>query len=116
MNQLENSNWDNLYSRSGLHVVSKAFSISKNTGAVDILLLKFWWRDQPDSYIEVLYCDLRENLTDLCLVSFFPRCVFGLFCQLICWTESQRCALNTVNLIADDFVNSVSNEVITNAI
>jgi hypothetical protein len=30
-----------LYSRPGYHVVSKAFSISKNTAAVNILLLKF---------------------------------------------------------------------------
>jgi hypothetical protein len=35
-----NSSSDNLYSKPGCHVVSKAFSISKNTAAVDILLLK----------------------------------------------------------------------------
>jgi hypothetical protein len=37
---IENFNLDNLYSKPGCHVVSKAFSISKNTSAVDILLLK----------------------------------------------------------------------------
>jgi hypothetical protein len=37
---VENSNLDNLYIKAGCHVVSKAFSISKNTTAVDILLLK----------------------------------------------------------------------------
>jgi hypothetical protein len=36
-----NCNFDNLYSKPGCHVVSKAFSTSKNTAAVDILLLKF---------------------------------------------------------------------------
>jgi hypothetical protein len=33
--------FDNLYSKPGCYVVSKAFSISKNTAVVDILLLKF---------------------------------------------------------------------------
>jgi hypothetical protein len=37
---VENSNFDNLYSRPECHVVSKAFSMCKNTTAVDILLLK----------------------------------------------------------------------------
>jgi hypothetical protein len=30
-------NLDNLYSKPGCHVVSKAFSLSKNTAAVDML-------------------------------------------------------------------------------
>jgi hypothetical protein len=38
---VQNCNSDSLYSRPGCHVVSKAFSMSKNTAAVDILLLKF---------------------------------------------------------------------------
>jgi hypothetical protein len=33
--------FDSLYSKPGCHVVSKAFSVSKNTAAVDTLLLKF---------------------------------------------------------------------------
>jgi hypothetical protein len=33
-------NFDNLYIKPRCHVVSKAFSISQNTAAVDILLLK----------------------------------------------------------------------------
>jgi hypothetical protein len=37
---LENSIVDNLYNKSGFHKVSKAFSMSRNTVAVDILLLK----------------------------------------------------------------------------
>jgi hypothetical protein len=37
---VENSNLDNLYSKPEYHVVSKAFSMSKNTANVDILLLK----------------------------------------------------------------------------
>jgi hypothetical protein len=36
----EKYNFDSLYSKPGCHVVSKAFPISKNTAAVDILLLK----------------------------------------------------------------------------
>jgi hypothetical protein len=36
-----NCNFDILYGRPECHVVSKAFSMSKNTAAVDILLLKF---------------------------------------------------------------------------
>jgi hypothetical protein len=38
MTLVENSHSDNLYSRPECHVVSKAFSISKNTATVDILL------------------------------------------------------------------------------
>jgi hypothetical protein len=37
---VQNSNLDNLYSKLECHVVSKAFSMSKNTAAVEILLLK----------------------------------------------------------------------------
>jgi hypothetical protein len=40
MRLLGNWNSDSLYSRPVCHVVSKAFSISKITAAVDILLLK----------------------------------------------------------------------------
>jgi len=36
----ENCNWDNLYNKPWSHV-SQAFSISMNTAAVDVLLLKF---------------------------------------------------------------------------
>jgi hypothetical protein len=36
----ENSNFGNFYSKPECHVVSKTFSMSKNTVAVDILLLK----------------------------------------------------------------------------
>jgi hypothetical protein len=38
---VENYNSDSLYSRPWCHVVSKAFTMSKNIAAVDILLLKF---------------------------------------------------------------------------
>jgi hypothetical protein len=37
---VKNCNSDSIYSRPGCHVVSKAFSMSKNTAAVDLLLLK----------------------------------------------------------------------------
>jgi hypothetical protein len=37
---IEISNLDSLYSKPACHVVSKAFSMPKNTAAVDILLLK----------------------------------------------------------------------------
>lgn len=37
---VENSNLDNLYSMTACRIVSKAFSVSKSTAAVDILLLK----------------------------------------------------------------------------
>jgi hypothetical protein len=42
---VENSNLDNLYNKPKCHVVSKAFSISKNTAAVQILLfnLRVTW-------------------------------------------------------------------------
>jgi hypothetical protein len=75
----ENSNSDNLYSRPESHVVLKAFSTSKNIAAVDILLLKFMVMWSPASYIEVSYCELLENQTDLHLVSSFPQWIFGLF-------------------------------------
>jgi hypothetical protein len=38
---VENVNSDNSYSKPRYHVLSNGFSISKNTAAVDILLLKF---------------------------------------------------------------------------
>jgi hypothetical protein len=38
---IDNFSLDNLYSKPRCHVVSKAFSISKNTAAVDMLLLKY---------------------------------------------------------------------------
>jgi hypothetical protein len=41
MRLIGNCNTDSLYSRSWCHVASKAFSMSKNIAAVDILLLKF---------------------------------------------------------------------------
>jgi len=34
----ESCNFDNLYNKPGCHVVSEAFSVSKNTAAMDILL------------------------------------------------------------------------------
>jgi hypothetical protein len=37
----EKMNSDNLYSKPRCHVVSKAFSIFKNTVAIDVLLLMF---------------------------------------------------------------------------
>jgi hypothetical protein len=37
---VENSNLDHLYSKPECHVVSKGFSMSKNTAAEDIFLLK----------------------------------------------------------------------------
>jgi hypothetical protein len=76
MRLVENSTSDNLYSRPECHVVSKGFSIPKNTAASTY----YWWnlgsRDRPASYIEVSYCYLLESQTDLHLVSFFPQCVF----------------------------------------
>jgi hypothetical protein len=41
MSLAKNSNSENLYSKPECHVVLKAFSISKNTAAINILLLKF---------------------------------------------------------------------------
>jgi hypothetical protein len=38
---IENFSSDNLYNKPRCHAVSMAFSITKNTAAVDILLLKF---------------------------------------------------------------------------
>jgi hypothetical protein len=38
---IENFNSDNLCSKPMCHVISKAFSVSKNTGAIDMILLKF---------------------------------------------------------------------------
>jgi hypothetical protein len=78
LNNVKNSNSDNLYSRPECHVGSKDFSISKNIAAVGI----YCWNlgcDPPASYTEVSYCELLEGRTDLQLVSFFPQCVFGLF-------------------------------------
>jgi hypothetical protein len=81
-----NSNLLNLYSKPGCHVVSKVFSISKNTAAVDILLLKLrvtWsvslihcsvvlWRARKPNWHA-----LRRPLSSMCLWSIF-RTMFSI--------------------------------------
>jgi hypothetical protein len=71
---VDNSNSDTLYSRPECHIVSKALSISKNTAAVDTLLLKFWvtWS------ASLIHWSV-ESQKDVHLISFIPQCVFGLF-------------------------------------
>jgi hypothetical protein len=59
----ENSNFDNLYSRPECHVVSKAFSMSKNTAAVYISLLKLRVTCPLASLIAVSCCDGHGTLT-----------------------------------------------------
>jgi hypothetical protein len=49
---IKNFNLENPYSKPRCHVVSRAFSISKNTTAVDVLLLKFkiTWSVKPYTF------------------------------------------------------------------
>jgi hypothetical protein len=77
---IENANLDNLYSKPGCHVVSKAFSISKNTAAVDILLLKLsvTWSVSL-IHCSVVCCDVHGNQTGIQYAGLFPQCAFGLF-------------------------------------
>jgi hypothetical protein len=49
---VENSNSDNIYSKPECHMGSKAFSMSKNTAAVDILLLKL----RVTWSVSLIYC------------------------------------------------------------
>jgi hypothetical protein len=60
---IENYNCDNFYSRPECHVVSKAFSITKNTAAVDILLLKFSvaWSASLIHWSVVLWSAEKQN-------------------------------------------------------
>jgi hypothetical protein len=85
MRLIENCNSDSLYTRSrpGCHVVSKAFSMSKNIAAVDICYLNSERRDPLASHLGVSCCDAHGNQTDLRLASFFPKCVYELFLELI---------------------------------
>jgi hypothetical protein len=62
---VENSNLDNLYSKPDCHAVSKAFLTSKNTAAIDILLLKLRARCPLSSYIAVSCCDVHGS--QICL-------------------------------------------------
>jgi hypothetical protein len=66
----ENSNLGSLYSKPVGHAVSTAFSISKNTAAVDILLskLRVTWSASP--YVEESCCDAHESQTELHLATF----------------------------------------------
>jgi hypothetical protein len=73
-------NLHNLYSKPRCHVVSKAFSISKNTAAVDLLFLKFevmwsaslihssavlWWERKSH------WLALSRSLSSMCLWTIF---------------------------------------------
>jgi hypothetical protein len=51
---VENFNLDSLYSKLGCHVVSKAFSMSKNTAAVHSLLLKL----RVTWSVSLIYCNV----------------------------------------------------------
>jgi hypothetical protein len=52
----EKSNFDTLYSKPVCHVVSKAFSISKNTAAVDMLLkLRVTWS------VSLIHCRMTKT-------------------------------------------------------
>jgi hypothetical protein len=63
MSLVENSNSDSLYSRPECHILSKAFSRSKTTAAVDILLLKFMvmWSASLIHWSLVLWCAWKPN-------------------------------------------------------
>jgi hypothetical protein len=75
---VQNSNLDSLYSNPKCHVMSKTFSISKNTADVDTLLLKFS-RGPEASYITMSCCDVHGNQTSLHYTDIFLECAFGLF-------------------------------------
>jgi hypothetical protein len=90
----ENSNLVNLYSKPDFHEVSKAFSISKNTAAVDILLLKLrvtWFVSRRHCSV-VLCCVRKPNwlvrvlsspLSSICFWKIF-KLLFRIVCQS--WT------------------------------
>jgi hypothetical protein len=75
-------NLDILYSKVRCHVISKVFSISKNTAALDMLLLKFkltWsvslihrnvvlWRARKQTWLV-----LRRHLSPVCLLTIFRK-------------------------------------------
>jgi len=76
----EKCNFNNLYSKPGCHAVSKAFSIFKNTAAVDILLLKLrvTWSVNFVHWSVVLWRARKPNwfvfsklLTSRCLWTIF---------------------------------------------
>jgi hypothetical protein len=84
--RIQSVQWD-LHSRPGCHVVSKAFSISKDTPAFDISLLKLW-RDPLETYTVslVLWCATKPHwlafskfLSSMCLWAIcrisFSKCL-----------------------------------------
>jgi hypothetical protein len=64
----EKGDLGSLYNKPGCKVVLKAFSVSKNNAAVDILLGS---RGPQASYIEVSCSDAHEDQIDLQVGSFF---------------------------------------------
>jgi hypothetical protein len=95
----EKWNSDSLYSKPGCYVVSNAFSISKNSAAVDILLLKFkvTW---SVSCIEASCCDVHESQTWTDLVCYFLQCANGLYLR---WLFQTVCSLWMGNLWVSSF-------------
>jgi hypothetical protein len=65
INMVKNSNLHNLHSKPECHVVSKAFSMFKNTVAIDILLLKLRVTGSVRLIHAVLCCDMHGNDTGL---------------------------------------------------
>jgi hypothetical protein len=75
MSLVKNSYFDHLYSRPECHLVSKALSISKNTAALNILLLKFmvmwstrliYWSDILCSALKPNWLTFSEFLSSVC--------------------------------------------------
>jgi hypothetical protein len=80
MRLVENYNSDNLCSRPECHVLSEAFSISKNTAAVDIFLLKFRaaWSASLIHWSVVLCSSRKQDCLEFCVLCF--RIVHKIFC------------------------------------
>lgn len=89
---VKNYNSDNLHSRTECHVVLKGFLISKNTAAINVLLMKFWvmWSASLIRWSVVLWSTwkpkglaLSKFLSSVCFLILFKvsfsnsLCVMG---------------------------------------
>jgi hypothetical protein len=96
MRLVENSYSDNLCSRPECHVVSKPFSISKNTGAVDILLIfTVTWSASLIHWSVVLWSAGKPNW--LAFSKFVASVYFSLPSSLYIYISSARTAQKTLS-------------------
>jgi len=77
----EKCNLKSLRNRSACQTVSKAFSMSENIAAIEILFLKYRVTCPQSSYTEVSHCNVHKRKTDLHVSSSVLQRAIGLFVE-----------------------------------